>query len=183
MLNMYKEYPHHEITSEDIEALNVKWVMLDKADNLIKQPYNIGLVNIDYTGSDGTHWTTICTNKSINTVFYYDPLGFKNDGNYPATQGNGFEKSRNVPQEICEAAEKFGYQTVVTNKHHQQYVESWLCGYYALYMAKQFAKYNIPARGGMSKSEFSNIVYGAFGRAPSPQSVKNIMTWYKNKRR
>lgn len=181
VLTMYKEYPHHEITSEDIERLGVKWKMLDQVSKLIKHPSNTGLVNIDYSGNSGTHWTTVCTNKSINTIFYYDPLGFKNDGNYPATSGDGFEKQRGVPREICEAAEKYGYDIIVTNKHYQQYLESWLCGYYALYMEEQFKLYNQRMQGGLSKSIFQNIVYGSFGKSPSPQSVKKVMAWYENK--
>lgn len=176
---MFKEFPFTQVTNEEIQKRGLKWSMLNNVDKLLHSK-SVGLLNIDYTDGDGTHWTGVFTNKNNKTVFFYDPLGFKNDGNYPATGGNNFEKTHHVPYELCAAADRRGYDRVVTNRHYNQYLKSWLCGHYVLYFIDIVKPY--VNNETLDKEMFEKLLYDNLGKSPNKEVVEKVMTWYRNTR-
>jgi hypothetical protein len=168
------EFPYKQITSEQLDYLNIPWVMLDKLDNYIANPPNkTFILNLDFTGKPGTHWTVVRLEPEQQTILFYDPLGNKNDNKYG--HGDRYEEITSIPIQLAKAAQAHGYNTVYTNEYHNQYVTSWMCGYYAIYVYMLLNK--IPQ---ITPDQFENLLISEFGRKPSRKHTFRIYKWFKS---
>lgn len=170
------EFPYEQIYSTDIERLGFKWGMLDDIDHILST-HNKGLftflLNLDYNGNSGTHWTTVTIDNDNKYIYYFDPLGNKNDNKYG--HNDQIEARTSVPRELYQASKKYGYKNVWTNPFNTQFLKSWMCGYFALYIASIMRKYQT-----MSPKQFEEIITGELGIKPDRDIVEKVLKWWKS---
>lgn len=175
---MYKEFPYVQIKSDVIERLGIPWCMLGDVRKCLRQ-YPAFILNLDRKSppgtGQGTHWTVVATNKTKGELFYYDPLGHENDGNYPATGGDNFEKNTGFPRELFEAGRNMGYNQFITNPTNNQYVDSWMCGYYAILIYHKLLPYAKSEQ--LDYPRFKQTI-GILTDHPSPQNVQKALDFY-----
>lgn len=173
----FDEYPHKQITETEIDRLGIPWSMLDNVKTMFDRKEKIAIVNLDYTNRPGTHWTLLLTNPGTKMVFFFDPLGYANDGNYNL-KDDLFEKQYHVPREIMDAARAHGYPIYV-NKRRIQYLKSWMCGYYVLKLAQTLR--DSPAlfqKATSSPAGFEEVIKRVLGSKPSESNVDKTMKWW-----
>lgn len=177
--SMYKNYPYTQIKSNDLDELKIPWCLLDGVESCLKN-HKIFILNLDTkeppgTGQ-GTHWTTVATNRKTGSLFYYDPLGHRNDGNYPATGGDDYERETGFPKMLVDAAKKMGFTNFHTNPNNNQFVESWMCGYYAIHMYLHLL--NAASRDVMDLQHFNGALATLTPR-PSTENIRLALETYK----
>lgn len=174
----FDEYPHEQITNEDIEKMGIPWYFLDEINKMFNKDQKTALVNLDYSGKPGTHWAVLLTNPNTKTIYFFDPLGYENDGTYDLSN-NEFEKKHHIPEELVKASREHGYKIFYVNKNRIQYKKSWMCGYYALKLAKTILDNpTMLARATRSPADFELVIKQLFGSKPSPSNVGGTINWW-----
>ena len=110
------EFPYKQVESTELEKRGFRWCMLDQLDQCLSNRQNdpVFILNLDYMGKNGTHWTVVALDYKRNFVYYYDPLGKKNDNKYG--HNDTFEEKTSIPQELALAAVNNGYTDIFTNE-------------------------------------------------------------------
>lgn len=155
-VNDYNEYPHTQVTSDDIHKQGFQFYMrngLPKS-NIPDQCF---LYNMDDKDNNGTHWLTVCL--QYPEIYYFDPF---------STALGGFP-----PLELRQWGKKNGYKIIIANEFDVQHIKSWLCGYYSLFMAKKLQ----PLIGTLTEKKFDNIIKKEFDTHPTDYNVKKITQW------
>jgi hypothetical protein len=145
------------ITSDDIEKEGLRWCMRDNIPPLPN--HSVIVYNTDKASGQGKHWETFALQQPI--CYWYDPFGTK--VNQP-------------PKELITWLQKHGYTQLVANEMCHQPLESWLCGWFSIYMAKKMKKH----LGHLDKEIFEKYIEKAFDKAPTAQNVAKITQWSKN---
>lgn len=114
-------FPIHSLSNVDIEQyfkhfdIVGKVVARDKVGKKIKSNSCI-VINLDDSTGGGTHWVLLVNSSKSKNLLYYDPFGLE----YP-------------PEEVLDMNTKKG---LVANTSQHQHIDSVLCGYYCLKVAK-----------------------------------------------
>ena len=114
-------FPIHSLSNIDIEQyfkhfnIEGKVVPRDKVGKKIKGNSCI-VINLDDSSGPGTHWIVLVNSSKSKNLLYYDPFGLE----YP-------------PEEVLHMNIKKG---LVANTSQHQNIDSILCGYYCLKVAK-----------------------------------------------
>lgn len=155
-LKDWDKYPHKQLTSDDITRNSMSWYYRDDLPSTISN--GCFIYNLDDTENSGTHWTTVCLRKPI--IFYFDPFGTNLSG-YP-------------PEDLREWGVKHGFTRIYANEFDIQPIKSWLCGYYALYMAKKLNTLKT-----LTENSFDNLIKKEFDTSPTNHNVQKITEWAK----
>jgi len=125
----YDEYPHKLISSIDIERKGVPWFIMSSCpphSSTLKLRELSNIINIDKSRlAEGTHWVYCYLRSDYGFIYYFDSLG-SDLGGYPIKSVRKYADVHNL---------RLDY-----NKTNYQPAKSWLCGYYALALAKWFDK-------------------------------------------
>jgi hypothetical protein len=85
--------------------------------------------------------------------------------------------NKNRPtKELETLAQSMHLKQIIANDYQVQPTKSYLCGYYALYLAKVLRKYV----GKLNEKLFYNIISDTFGNHPSFNNVSKVVA-YGNK--
>lgn len=176
----YAKYPYTQITNNEIEAMNIPWTMLDKIPtSFANEP--IFLLNLDQSSGPGAHWTLVGTSSGSDKkeLYYFDPLGFDNDGQYHMADPQ-YEVKTGVPTELSRWGRKHGFTHVYVNADRVQYLKSWMCGFIVLYIADHILSNDIEAENALQSPDGWNRAIGKIlgVKGPSPKLVKKIMAWW-----
>jgi len=155
----FSDFPSRLINSIDIEKLGLDSLMIDELDE--KAKYNKAqILNLDTTKGGGTHWVTIYINNSVKRwlpfILYYDPLG---------------NSVSPVPPLLKKFAEERGYN-IHANKYRHQYINSNLCGYFAVMGADALNEIN-PEK--LRPKVFSNTLYKIHRGTPTKDDVLRVI--------
>ena len=176
----YDKYPYYQITSKEIEALDIPWTMLDKIPpNFAYKP--IFILNLDQSTGEGAHWTLVGTNIRRKEVFYFDPLGRDNDGQYNM-KNSDYEKKTGCPTELSIWAKQQGFVNVHVNSTRFQFLKSWMCGFIVLYLAKHIDSSAEMIRKATQNGieGWNNTLTSLLGvQGPSPKLIQKVMNWWE----
>lgn len=172
----FAEFPYKQITSNEIERFGFPWTMLDNIpSNFVNKP--LFILNLDHSDGSGTHWTLVCPNTQTKILYYFDPLGHANDGEYPNILNPEYEKKTGIPYELDQWADKHGFRAVKTNNKRFQHINSWMCGFIVIYLASNIN----PATATSSYQTWNNTLHRILGNGPSPELVNRVVNWFNQK--
>ena len=153
----YERYPEKQVTDHEIEKLGFDWFMRDDIPiNLSNGTY---ILNLDSHKNSGTHWVCFCL--QLPEIYYFDPFG---------TNLNGYP-----PNELRLFGKQNGFKNIICFQEDVQHLKSYLCGYYALYMATKFRKHI----GNLTPNKFDNLILKTFTKYPSDKNVNSVTQWSK----
>jgi hypothetical protein len=159
----FNNFPHHLISSDDLNKIGLKYVMNDDMDKFTYQtgPY---IMNLDHNDGNGTHWVCIFIDFRDGVLCYMDPFGS--------------ELLNGVPTKSVKRYAEKKHLNIITNKYTIQHVKSNMCGYYAIYFA--YIMQELYKREPITLKSMHKELKKYFSDEPSSKNVEKTMAFYKN---
>lgn len=156
----FDDFPAKLVRGSDVRRHGFEYLMIDELGKLLDTD-KPAILNHDVSTGLGTHWAMIYLQREPRpTLYYYDPLG---------------PKFSPVPQALKDFAARYALQLVVSPYSHQ-YVNSNLCGYYAIVAAKVIEK--LIRMGPMTPGLFIKVMYAVHGASPDRKDVERLVKLY-----
>jgi len=157
--SLMNEFPHFMIDSDKIKKLGIRMFMRDTLPTTL--PQGSYILNLDKSTGGGTHFTCFCF--KFPNVYYVDSFGTDKSG-YP-------------PEELRQFARRNDYLTIYSNEDDVQHLNSWLCGWYAIYFCQKMKKYY----NQLTPQTFDTIIHKGFTKYPSDSNVELLKQWASKK--
>jgi len=119
---------------------------------------SVFMYNMDSKNGNGSHW--VCVGLHFPSIFYFDPFGTKILNGFP-------------PMELRIWGKHNGYKIIYASENDIQHVKSFLCGYYALYVADLLKKHIMS----LTENKFDSLISNSFDEYPSKYNVDKITKW------
>lgn len=158
--------PKHLVNSDEIRKQKISWYMIDELNQYPKErTKSVNILNLDNSSGGGTHWTLFIVSKDNGKMYYVDPFS---------------PKISETPKNIRRLAKILGLK-LVENQNQIQHIDSNMCGYIALFLAKKFRKI-LKNKGLLDDKDFNNTIIKEFTRHPNDAKMQKVLNWArKNK--